>query len=389
MTEPTSTSGTPRTRQFATIAWRVVASALAVALLLKWGVVDGYEVRGNSMHPLLIDRAGEPDRVVVLKPWYRFFEPERFDLVVFERPESEGNGTNDEPPGDRFVKRVIGMPGETIRIEGGDVYIDGSAAPLRKPLPVLLEMLEPVALNDAEWQATGATRDGSAWKLVARADAPAELRYVGVIRDAWIDEHGEVRAGGDSVTDVAMTVRVGSTSADAGIELELRDAGDTFVCEISSEGRVRLHRRDPADVVVAEAAVPELAAHSSGAAELLFANVDNEVRLLVAGRSVIEFRYDKNTPVEGVAISAEPAVRVTRGTATIERIALDRDVSYTDAGTFGALGRPVKIPAGAYFLLGDNSANSRDSRYFGPIARDRFRGRPWFILSPWHRFRWL
>ncbi len=386
-----------------TVLWRVAACTLALALLLKWSVVDGYEVRGNSMHPLLVDRVDGPDRVIVIKPWYRWFEPERFDLVVFERPESEaGAGAGDahaspseEPPGDRFVKRVIGMSGETIRIEGGDAFIDGAAAPLRKPIEKLLEMLEPVTTLDAnasesaDWQApAGAKKDGAFVLDANAAGGAAELRYLQTIRDSWVDERGALRPGGDAVNDVAMFVRLETSGGEARVEFELRDAGDTFVLEWTSAGVARLHRRVPAESIVAEVTRTDLAPAPGRVLDVMFSNVDNEVLFRVAGETVLEYRYDKNTPVEGVPISAEPALRAAQGIVVATRVELRRDVAYPDVAGV-APGTPTKIPDGCYFLLGDNGANSRDSRYFGPIPRDRFRGRPWCIVSPWRRFRWL
>ena len=52
---------------------------------------------------------------------YLFEEPERFDIVIFKYPDDESQ---------RFIKRVIGLPGETVEIREGKVYIDGSETPL-------------------------------------------------------------------------------------------------------------------------------------------------------------------------------------------------------------------------------------------------------------------
>lgn len=52
---------------------------------------------------------------------YLFDDPERFDIVVFKYPDDESQ---------LFVKRVIGLPGETVEIKDGKVYINGSQTPL-------------------------------------------------------------------------------------------------------------------------------------------------------------------------------------------------------------------------------------------------------------------
>lgn len=52
---------------------------------------------------------------------YLFDDPERFDIVIFKYPDDESQ---------RFIKRVIGLPGETVEIREGKVYINGSDTPL-------------------------------------------------------------------------------------------------------------------------------------------------------------------------------------------------------------------------------------------------------------------
>jgi len=70
------------------------------------------EVEGPSMEPTL--ETGQ--RLIVYRLAYAFSEPERGDVVVFRYPPDSG---------DNLVKRIIGLPGETVSIREGHVYIDG------------------------------------------------------------------------------------------------------------------------------------------------------------------------------------------------------------------------------------------------------------------------
>jgi signal peptidase I len=96
----------------------VVLVALAVALLLRVFVVQTFFIPSGSMEPTL--QVG--DRILVNKLSYHLHGVGRGDIVVFSRPPAEncgGTEVND------LVKRVIGMPGESISLSHGHVVIDG------------------------------------------------------------------------------------------------------------------------------------------------------------------------------------------------------------------------------------------------------------------------
>lgn len=69
----------------------------------------------NTIHP--------GDRIIGLRLAYLCQEPKREDIVIFRFPDDESQV---------FIKRVIGLPGETVRIVDGQVYIDGSETPLEE-----------------------------------------------------------------------------------------------------------------------------------------------------------------------------------------------------------------------------------------------------------------
>lgn len=84
--------------------------ALVIALLIRHFVIEVFLVEGGSMHPNLYN--GE--RVVVNKFIYNFSNPERDEVIVFNYSEDKD-----------FIKRIIGLPGEKVRIEDGDIFING------------------------------------------------------------------------------------------------------------------------------------------------------------------------------------------------------------------------------------------------------------------------
>jgi signal peptidase I len=94
----------------------VIVGALLIALVVKTFLFQAFYIPSESMEPTLIDR----DRVIVNKVSYRLHDVNRGDLIVFERPPNEPVTEIPE-----LIKRVVGLPGETIEGRGGFVYIDG------------------------------------------------------------------------------------------------------------------------------------------------------------------------------------------------------------------------------------------------------------------------
>ncbi len=89
-----------------------------VFLLIRPLVVQAFYIPSRSMAPSLV----EHDRILVNKFVYRFNPPQRGDIIVFDAPRHAlyGDGRKD------FVKRLVGLPGDTIRIRRGDgVYVNG------------------------------------------------------------------------------------------------------------------------------------------------------------------------------------------------------------------------------------------------------------------------
>lgn len=64
-----------------------------------------------------------------------------------------------------------------------------------------------------------------------------------------------------------------------------------------------------------------------------------------------------------------------------------RNTYYYNRGEYGAIGTPTKVPAGKFFVLGDNSASSHDSRYWGFVDETDLLGRAEFIFWPLNRIR--
>ena len=92
--------------------------ALALALFIRTFVVQAFKIPSESMMRTLL----VGDHLLVNKMVYRFEKPQRRDIMVFEYPLDRSRD---------FVKRVIGLPGETLEMIHNTVYINGK--PLKEP----------------------------------------------------------------------------------------------------------------------------------------------------------------------------------------------------------------------------------------------------------------
>ncbi|SFR99297.1 signal peptidase I [Anaeromicropila populeti] len=89
-----------------------IAIAFIAARVISDYVFQITVIRGNSMEHLVHDG----DNVLIDKLFYKTSQLQRFDVIVFSKESSERN----------LIKRIIGLPGETVKMEGASIYIDGS-----------------------------------------------------------------------------------------------------------------------------------------------------------------------------------------------------------------------------------------------------------------------
>lgn len=89
---------------------------LLIYILVRTFLIENYRVLGHSMVPTLEDE----QFLVVSKLDYRLREPERGDIVVFLDPRNADR---------KLIKRIIGLPGETVEVRSGEVFVDGQALP--------------------------------------------------------------------------------------------------------------------------------------------------------------------------------------------------------------------------------------------------------------------
>jgi signal peptidase I len=309
------------------------------------------------------------DQVLVWKGIYQLRPIRRWEMVVFVHPQT---------PRECYVKRAVGFPGEAIQIKHGDVYINGEIA--AKSFEQLMAMAVPVgriadfenpkptSLHVLRWS------DGKSYAISARG-ADGEPCAV---RDLL-----SYNAGGDTwerepIRDVIPSMTIG-----AEVELQFRGLSGTPI-------QVMVHQDELILVINGEptrrAALPK-----NSARRLTFAYWDGRVSVRWNGLPLFE-----ETPLPPTAVDKEPSSMVPLFVVTgFDRpptnFELLRDVYYTErvGGSRGAgVDEPYKLGPKEYFMLGDNSAVSRDSRGWEHpgVSADLFVGKP--MLVHWPLFAW-
>lgn len=95
---------------------QVLAVSLAIIIPVRYFLIQPFYVKGASMEPNFFDH----EYLIIDELSYRFHDPVRGDIVVFRYPKN---------PSQFFIKRVIGLPGETVEIAHGEVKVYNDAHP--------------------------------------------------------------------------------------------------------------------------------------------------------------------------------------------------------------------------------------------------------------------
>lgn len=152
-----------------------IALIIGLTYLIVTFVGQRTQVDGHSMEPSL----SHGDNLIVDKISYRFHDPSRYDVIVFPYQHAENT---------YYIKRIIGMPGETVQVTGGYVYINGEQLDEHFGAEVMEDTsnniaANPVQLGDDEYFVLGDNRNHSS---DSRDPSVGILKRDQIIGRAWI-----------------------------------------------------------------------------------------------------------------------------------------------------------------------------------------------------------
>jgi len=348
-----------------------LAIAIAMALILKFYIIEAYKIPSGSMQPTIIgnDDTGIYDRVLVNKFLYLLDSPERWNVIVFKYPLNRSQN---------YIKRLIGLPGEKVTIKNGDIYIDDRIA--RKPEKVLSSVMKQVfplengvdSINRA-FTITGQGAKASADSVTLPAGGRVEMRG---IRDKYL--HGydpdwkipfppRVRpAENHFVGDLDLSFEVTLDSAKGGVmaTIEENNRVHTFFlrgaqCADRSYMETRTKNALPDEALSRVWSSKEVFLDEGDAVEVKVANIDDRLSIQIDGDEVAAHEYTTEAVESGRLPNVLRLGPVDSG-ATFDEVAVYRDIYYTNDSSQGFA--DFHVPHNHYFALGDNTQNSSDGR---------------------------
>lgn len=363
--------------------WRDNIEALTVAIVmavvLKYFVIEAYQIPTGSMQPTLMGskETGIYDRILVDKLSYRYRDPERFEVAVFKYPLNRAQN---------FVKRIVGMPNEQLLVRSGDLWTrPNDSAPwkiLHRPRPIQRETwkeLDP-DMKNAPVRWTAEKPGGTGWTLAPHsigANSAGRARFTGAVgsQNGFIMDsyfHGyppgmvpfmkpEERGAQFRVGDLRVEGEVRALAGCTAVTVEFDEGRRHYVLEIpgpaaAADATLRITwtgddgNTHPTDVREVRGKAYRLPAGKSVA--FGGQNLDDELTLDVDGEVVCRLDIP-----EAEDASAAAYVGTQGAGANFENLQVYRDIYYI------ALGQSqVTIPDHSYFMMGDNTQNSSDSR---------------------------
>ena len=359
------------------------------------------------------------DRIFVLKCVYQFFKPRRWDVVVFKNPLN---------PGENYIKRLIGCPGETIELIDGDVYINGQIA--RKPAKVQEELWMCVYSNDYQpanpalsgfnghrWGQPFRNEEGSNWLLGEEGStvfrlSDVEGEFHSIYYDTEIGNNFRATYAYDSprqyssmpicsdllvefyLNDFDRPDIVGASLSKYGIEYRgwVSHSGELVIERVGKEGVGEELARREADFSNIREKV-----------RFRFWNVDHEL-VLEAGDEQVRYDLGRGSDDAGERREIMPKAGIFgQGNLVLSHVGIFRDIHYISESMNNLIrvfqaeqGEAFELGEDEFFVLGDNSPASKDSRYWeepgkgnmgkeyrqGTVPADYLVGKAFFVYWP-------
>jgi len=385
--------------------------------------------QGNLRLDEIRETAG--DRLMVDKNIYEMRRPRRWEIAVFRCPSDVTKP---------YVKRIAGLPGERIQVKDGDVYINSELA--RKVLEesratrVLLfdNNYQP---RDGGWRPrwrVGQPDGNAVEKSLAEADeyldgttlrwlasASQNMRWL-VYRNWLLDEKREEQIRDQfayngsghrhelgNIHDFYVELQIEPGSGSGEFAIALSDGADQVTAAMPIGGVAAGSETQTVRIMNARGKIlavgPEWRMSEGRSYRIEMSFFDRRICLAIDGTEIMS-AIDLPPVATRQPVSRPVWLGVTGAPAKVTNLRIYRDIHYASTGRNG-IGEPWPLGAREYFMLGDNSSNSEDSRFWSipGVPEENLLGRPLLLHQPsrwttiaerwdvqsldWRRVRWV
>jgi signal peptidase I len=324
---------------------------------------------------------------------------------------------------------LIGLPGETVQIIDGDIYVNGQIS--RKPPKVQDELWTPVYDNDYQpvnplrlsfnhhaWEQPFKNKNSSKWEVykdsptLFHLDSPAgqlnTMEYSTSIGNNFratyaYDDVGDY-SGMPRCSDLMVRFYCRASDREGNIGISLSKYETTYRAKVDFSGSFELTKQEKGKEPVRLMGMSIAATQMNKSKLVKFANVDHQ---LVFQFGNMKLTHDLGRGLEDagrIRTNIRPKVAISgSGKLTLSHVAVFRDIHYTTSKYVNgpengrAIDKPFKLGQDEFFVLGDNSPNSEDCRWWtreglankglspyrvGIVPRDYLVGKALFVYWP-------
>lgn len=350
--------------------FEAVVVAFIMALVIRCFCIEVFKIPTGSMQPTLMGHPDTGDRIMVNKFILHFCPVRRFDVIVFKYPLDTSRN---------FVKRAVGVGPEYLKLKDGDIYVrkpdELRFAIAKKPFEVQERLwidhytsqfdVEHVISHWSVSEDDGWKVAGDQLVLDASKTPKGEqtLHYLRSVTDYYVGN--SINTGGENhVGDVKVSAVFTIDGGTGGVTFRIYNEPYSFHVFLGLAGGSTLWFKNTFnDTETQPVPIKDAVLEKGRTYRAAMMTVDGTLYVTLDDRPVLKFDFitEEDLATDTTGTDKRIAFGVKDAVVRIDRLAIQRDIYYTPKGVLEHE-NPIEIPAGRFFVIGDNCPNSKDSR---------------------------